>query len=145
MQVLIFSFLKNTKNLLQEQKYLEKPLLYQGRKFDIRLWVMSISGQEEDIFIFNCSKVVNQPISRLSYINNSITLNGQPLTNLEKDKLVRIIGENIQNQKDTYLSYPHYYLKNCDLIKESNSLIIEGENSETNLASKNSYLLFYKY
>ena len=34
------------------QKYLEKPLLYQGRKFDIRLWVMSISGQEEDIFIF---------------------------------------------------------------------------------------------
>ena len=34
------------------QKYLEKPLLYQGRKFDIRLWVMIISGKEEDIYIF---------------------------------------------------------------------------------------------
>ena len=97
---------------------------------------------EEDIYIFKCLKVVNKPFSRLSYINNSITLDGQPLNNLEKDKLVRIIGENIQNQKDTYLSYPHYYLKNCDLKKESDSLIIEGENSETNLASKNSYLLF---
>ena len=34
------------------QKYLERPLLYQGRKFDIRIWIMLISGQENFVYIF---------------------------------------------------------------------------------------------
>ena len=34
------------------QKYLEKPLLYQERKFDIRLWVLFIAEQSDDIYIF---------------------------------------------------------------------------------------------
>ena len=34
------------------QKYLEKPLLYQGRKFDIRIWIMLISGQENFVYVF---------------------------------------------------------------------------------------------
>ena len=34
------------------QKYLEKPLLYQGRKFGIRIWVMLISNRDNEIFIF---------------------------------------------------------------------------------------------
>ena len=97
---------------------------------------------KEDIFIFNCLKTIERPISRLSFIDNSITLDGQPLLNLEKSEIVEVIGKNIQNQKDNYLSYPQYYLKNCDLTKESNSLIIEGENNETNLASNKSFLLF---
>ena len=34
------------------QKYLEKPLLYQGRKFDIRIWILLIGGQESNVYIF---------------------------------------------------------------------------------------------
>ena len=34
------------------QKYLEKPLLYQGRKFDIRIWILIIGGQENCVYIF---------------------------------------------------------------------------------------------
>ena len=34
------------------QKYIEKPLLYQGRKFDIRLWVLFIGNKPDDVYIF---------------------------------------------------------------------------------------------
>jgi hypothetical protein len=34
------------------QKYLEKPLLYQGRKFDIRMWIMFMTNRENDVHIF---------------------------------------------------------------------------------------------
>ena len=34
------------------QKYLEKPLLYQGRKFDIRMWVMFMTNRENEVYIF---------------------------------------------------------------------------------------------
>ena len=34
------------------QKYIEKPLLYQGRKFDIRLWVLYIGNKPDNIYIF---------------------------------------------------------------------------------------------
>ena len=34
------------------QKYLEKPLLYQGRKFDIRIWVMFITNRQNEVYVF---------------------------------------------------------------------------------------------
>ncbi len=34
------------------QKYLEKPLLYHGRKFDIRLWVLFIGNKPDEVYIF---------------------------------------------------------------------------------------------
>ena len=34
------------------QKYLEKPLLYQGRKFDIRMWIMFMTNRDNEVYIF---------------------------------------------------------------------------------------------
>ena len=34
------------------QKYLEKPLLYHGRKFDIRLWVLFIGNKPDEVYVF---------------------------------------------------------------------------------------------
>ena len=42
---------KKCKRLLL-QKYIEKPLLYQGRKFDIRLWVLLIGNKPNYVYIF---------------------------------------------------------------------------------------------
>ena len=63
----IISYLENIKNMKQIQtndnnnfkcehiiiqKYLEKPLLYQNRKFDIRIWILLIGNQENYVYIF---------------------------------------------------------------------------------------------
>ena len=42
---------KKCKRLLL-QKYIEKPLLYQGRKFDIRIWVLLIGNKPNNVYIF---------------------------------------------------------------------------------------------
>ena len=47
------------------------------------------------------------------------------------------------NNPPDYPIYPLYILKNCEITNSTtNSFTIEGENSDGNLASKNSYLYF---
>ena len=72
---------KNNNNLMEKsfnsvkcdyimiQKYLERPLLYMGRKFDIRIWVMFITNRKNDVYIF---KEGHLKASSLKYNPNSI-------------------------------------------------------------------------
>jgi len=101
-----------------------------------------LKERELNIYIFNCSKNVDGPISKISYVENSIKLNGENL-NLSSSETSKKIGENIQNQKNNIFDRENCVLKNCKAYSIINSLIIEGENdNEANLVSKDSNLLF---
>jgi len=101
-----------------------------------------LKERELNIYIFNCSKNVDGPTSKISYVENSIKLNGENL-NLSSSETSKKIGENIQNQKDNIFDRENCILKNCKAYSIINSLIIEGENdNETNLVSKDCNLLF---
>ena len=94
---------------------------------------------EGNLYVFDCSKSVKGPISSRKYIENSLKLNGESLPNYDE---LPISKSDITDSTD-YPIYPLYILKNCEITDSTkNSFIIEGENDETNLASKNAYLYF---
>ena len=93
----------------------------------------------ENLYAFNCSKSVKGAVSKVYYVENSIKLDGQTLPNTDELPLSKV---DIANSPD-YPVYPLYILKNCDITNSTaNSIIIEGENNETKLASNDSYLYF---
>ena len=99
---------------------------------------------KSDIYIFNCSKEIDSPISRIQYINNSIKINGENSPNIQTLNIANLMGNNIQNQKGNILSKDTYILDNSSIINENSSFIIEGFNSETDLTSSNAELSFVK-
>ena len=94
---------------------------------------------EQNIYVFNCSKSVKGNISKIMYVENSLKLNGESLPNYDELPMSK---SDITNLPD-YPIYPLYILKNCEITNNAtNSFTIEGENSDGNLASNNSYLYF---
>ena len=94
---------------------------------------------EQNIYAFNCSKSVKGNISKIMYVENSLKLNGENLPNYDELPMSKL---DINNPPD-YPIYPLYILKNCEITNSTtNSFTIEGENSDGNLASNNSYLYF---
>ena len=96
-------------------------------------------NKTENLYAFDCSKQVKGSVSSIFYTENSLKLDGQSLSNYDELPLSK---SDITDLPD-YPVYPLYILENCDLTSSTvNSFTIEGESSESNLASKNSYLYF---
>ena len=72
---------------------------------------------EKNLYVFDCSKQVKGPVASMYYVENSLKLDGLTLPN--SDELP------------------------CNLTnRATNSFTVEGENSKTNLSSKDCYLYF---
>ena len=100
-------------------------------------------GEKElNIYNFNCSKKVEKPVSKISYVENSIKINGENSLNLSSSEISKKMGENIQNQIANIFDRENCILTNCTAYSNKNSLIIEGENDGTDLVSNDCNLLF---
>ena len=121
------NLVNNKLRLLQEEKTVN--CIRQGEK-------------DLNIYIFNCSIGVDGPVSKISYVQNSIKLNGETDLNLSSSETSKKMGENIQNQITNFFDRENCVLTNCTAYNIKDSLIIEGENDGTNLVSKNCNLLF---
>ena len=106
--------------------------------------VFCIKQGEKDlnIYIFNCSIEVDGSVSKISFVENSIKLNGVTDLSLSSSETSKKMGENIQNQIGNIFDRENCVLTNCTAYSIDNSIIIEGENDGTNLVSDDSYLLF---
>ena len=121
------NLVKNKLRLLQEEKT-----------------VLCIKQGEKDlnIYIFNCSIEVDGSVSKISFVENSIKLNGVTDLSLSSSETSKKMGENIQDQIGNIFDRENCVLTNCTAYSIRNSIIIEGENDGTNLVSDDSYLLF---
>ena len=95
-----------------------------------------------NIYSFNCSKEVDGPVLKVSYIQNSLKINGQTPLILNSSEISKKIGENIQNQKENIYNRENCILKNCKVYSIKDSIIIEGEGDGSELVSKDCNLKF---
>ena len=100
-------------------------------------------GEKElNIYIFNCSIKIDRPVSKISYVDNSIKLNGETNLSLSSSEISKKMGENIQSLTGNIFDKENCILNNCKVYNIKNSIIIEGENDESDLVSKDCNLLF---
>jgi preprotein translocase subunit SecG len=102
-------------------------------------------NMSSDIYRFVCSKEVSEPVSQISYINNSIILNGKIPLNSSTSEIANFLGKNIQLQTKNCFSDPEIdliFFKNCYVYGENNKLIFEGETNGFKITSRESLLAF---
>jgi len=96
-------------------------------------------NKTENLYAFDCSKQVKGNFSSIFYIENSLKLDSESLPNYDE----LLLSKSDFTDLPDYPVYPLYILENCDLNNSTaNYFTIEGESSEPNLDSKNSYLYF---
>ena len=128
------------------QKYIEKPLLYKNRKFDIRIWVLFTD--QDDVYVFKEGHLkatsddysINTLNPYLHLTNYSVQKNGENFAKVEKGN--EISFEEFQNE----LSAQHHknfkkdiFPKICNIIKVTALATRAKMNSFIN---KNSFEIF---
>ena len=102
-------------------------------------------NMSSDIYRFVCSKEVSEPVSKISYINNTLILNGKIPLNSSISEIAKLLGKNIQLQTKNIFSDPDIdliFFKNCYVYGENNKLMFKGETYGSAINSKDSTLSF---
>jgi hypothetical protein len=102
-------------------------------------------NMSSDIYRFVCSKEVSEPVSQISYINNTLILNGKIPLNSSISEIAKLLGKNIQLQTKNIFSDPDIdliFFKNCYVYGENNKLMFKGETYGSAINSKDSTLSF---
>ena len=135
------------------QKYIESPLLYKGRKFDIRIWVLFIFQDEKlSLYVFKeghlkatCDRFdINSSNLYIHLTNYSIQKNN---SNFSKEEIGNEISFNefqndLNNNEKTKVNfYKDIFPKICDIIQ------ITGNSVKTriNLSNKNNCFEIFGY
>jgi len=107
---------------------------------NVKIDCIKASKNDLDIYTFNCTKQVNEPVSRIEFKNIELNENNidPQIFEISPD-----MTSDIQNQKNDIFSRKISILEDSNLRKpDTNTIIIEGSNSKIDLTSNNSTLSF---
>lgn len=97
------------------------------------------------IFQFNCSEEVSGPVSKISFINNSLVLNEEIPLNLSISEIAYFFGRIIQNlPKNNYYDFEKgiIFFTNCSVYRENSTLLFKGETFGSKIKTTDSILYF---